>query len=99
MSAKSAERVQTPIAPGVHGITRGATGERRRIALIVLSVLAFLLVLIWILSMSVGAVQIPALGVMSIMAEAIGLPEVTGFSATEQAVILQIRLPRVLLGG
>ncbi len=74
-------------------------GKRRRMALTVLSGLALVLISIGILSMSVGAFAIPPAQVISIIGDALGLPLVGEFSLPQQAVILEIRLPRILLGG
>ena len=73
--------------------------KRRRIAPVMLGGLAILLVLIGILSMSIGAFAIPPAQVMSIIGDGMGLPTAAKFSTSQQAVILEIRLPRMLLGG
>ena len=72
------------------------TGVTTRLA-IGASILALLVLATSLVSLSLGPVSIPAGHVASIVMSSFGL-DVANFSRTEQLVIEQIRLPRILVG-
>jgi iron complex transport system permease protein len=78
---------QAGTAPRVRRVGRGA----------VLPVLAALLVVAVLLNLGVGAVRIPPLTVLDILADRIGLDLGAGFTAQQEAVVVAIRSPRVLM--
>jgi len=57
-----------------------------------------LLVIAVLLSVSIGGVKIAPMQTIAIIGKALGLPSKTFFSNTQEAVLLSIRLPRVILG-
>lgn len=65
----------------------------------ILVILFVLLIASSVLSACVGAVKISASELWSIIAYRTGLTDHTGFSPQQEAVFLNIRLPRVLLGA
>lgn len=65
----------------------------------ILAFLAILLVAACVLSACIGAVRISAAELWSIMAYRSGLGSHTGFTSQQEAVLLTIRLPRVVLGA
>ena len=73
------------------------TGVSTRLA-IGASILALLVLATSLVSLSLGPVSIPAGHVASIVMSSFGL-DVANFSRTEQLVIEQIRLPRILVGA
>lgn len=66
---------------------------------IILVILALLLIGASILSVCVGAVQISASELGSIIAYRTGISDQISFSPQQEAVLLNIRLPRVVLGA
>jgi iron complex transport system permease protein len=61
--------------------------------------LGLALVAVGFLSLSIGAVPIGLTQVAGVLLDRIGLDSPWAFSATEQLVVLQIRLPRLILGA
>lgn len=72
--------------------------NRQAKALIVCTVLVGLVVSVVLLASGVGAVKIPALHVLSILATQCGFPAFAEVSEQQTNVLMMIRLPRVLLG-
>lgn len=72
--------------------------SRRRRATVILWVFASILVLAFMLATGRGALKIPPTGIVSILADSIGLDLPWEFTSREQSVLLAIRLPRAVLG-
>lgn len=66
---------------------------------LILIVLFILLIVTCVLSVCVGAVKISASELWSIVAHRAGLGSAVNFTSQQEAVLLNIRLPRVLLGA
>ncbi|MEM1055263.1 MAG: iron ABC transporter permease [Bacteroidota bacterium] len=73
-------------------------GRRRRAVALVLGGLGVTLVGGMLASVAVGAVALSPGEVLGVFAERLGLPVTAGVTAQQEAVLLNIRLPRVLLG-
>lgn len=69
--------------------------SRARLTLLLLT---GLLLIVFVLSLGIGAVAIPPLEVLGILAQQLGLPVATTFDPGHVAVLLDIRAPRVVLG-
>ncbi len=78
-------------------LTRQTPTRTSRATLILTGLLGFLICTI-IFSIGIGAVKIEPLQVLGILARAIGLDLGIAFESQQEAVMLIIRLPRVLLG-
>jgi iron complex transport system permease protein len=72
---------------------------RRRRTAVTLAALAGLLVVAATAAAGIGPVPIGATQVVAIVAVAVGLPSPVPFEPEQAAVLLAIRLPRLLLGG
>lgn len=95
MDARAAEPT-TGARPRVHSRASRAGGARsRRLALVGLTVLA---VGVSGASLAVGAADVPFDRVVSVLAGSLGLPVAGSSDAWETTIVLQLRLPRLLLG-
>ena len=65
---------------------------------IVLPLLFILLIVIALLGVGIGAVQISPLQVIAILLSKLGIESGIDFEARQQAVLMVIRLPRVVMG-
>ncbi|PAP81036.1 hypothetical protein B1759_06680 [Rubrivirga sp. SAORIC476] len=81
---------------GAAALARAAEHRARRVRL-ALGGLSAALVVACVISVGVGAVRVPPSAVLAALAGALGL-DVAGGTAQQEAVLLAIRLPRVLLG-
>ena len=72
------------------------SSQRRRFVIVALTAL---LVALLLLGAGVGAMAIPPAQVAAILMKAVGFTPLAEFSAGQEAVLLSIRLPRVLLGA
>lgn len=72
-----------------------ADGARRAALLAVLATLAVVTALV---SLAWGAADLPVARVVSVLADAVGLPVGVAPDAWEQTIVLHLRLPRLLLG-
>lgn len=66
--------------------------------LLALSVLGVLLLVVGVAGLAIGPMTIPPGRVLSVLGDALGLAGDASFSAQEAAVIMHIRLPRLVLG-
>src|SRR5690625_5128215 len=71
------------------------TGYRR--PLLVVSALTFSLFWLTVLSVGIGAVTVSPAQVITILAEQVGLPGWVSYEPVQKAILLNIRLPRVVL--
>ncbi len=92
-------RIRPPLRFGALGALSGyrQRGVSARLT-IGLSILLLLVLAIGLISLSLGPVEIPLSHVAWIVLSAVGL-DVPEFGRTEQLVIEQIRLPRILVGA
>ena len=81
---------------GAAALARAAEHRARRVRL-ALGGLSAALIVACVISVGVGAVRVPPSAVLAALAGALGL-DVAGGTAQQEAVLLAIRLPRVLLG-
>ena len=81
---------------GAAALARAAEHRARRVRL-ALGGLSAAVVVACVISVGVGAVRVPPSAVLAALAGALGL-DVAGGTAQQEAVLLAIRLPRVLLG-
>ena len=81
---------------GAAALARAAEHRARRVRL-ALGGLSVALLATCVISVGVGAVRVPPSAVLAALAGALGL-DVAGGTAQQEAVLLAIRVPRVLLG-
>jgi iron complex transport system permease protein len=81
-------------SPGTAALT-----TRRRRARLAIPVLAVLLLVAMIASAGIGAFPIPAADVLAVLAHAGGIPVSASFTPEQEAILLGIRLPRVVLAA
>ncbi|HIG73659.1 MAG TPA: iron ABC transporter permease [Bacteroidetes bacterium] len=92
-------RAVPPPSPTASATLAAAAGARARRVALVLGGLAVLLVVGMVASIATGAVALSPGEVLAVLADRIGVTLPWAFTAQQEAVLLSIRLPRVLLGG
>ncbi len=90
--------IARPADTRVYGDSRSLASIRHSRSLLVLSGLGLLLVAAGVAGVAVGAVAVSPGQVIAILVHPLGLELPWTFDARQQAVVMAIRLPRVLLG-